>query len=64
MNKTIVDAMRDKNNVLRLEYENKWLVADDSDGWIVFEARPDEKIGREILRTKSERKAISELLKI
>lgn len=60
---TILQALYDKNNLLRIEHGNRWLVSSAVEGeWVVLECKRYHSKVREIIRTRSQHKAVEALL--
>lgn len=59
----IIEALRDKTNMLRISYGDRWLCGNTpEDGWIVYERKPYARQTIIIIETNSEDEAVKNLL--
>jgi len=61
---TMLEALKNPDRTVRLEYEDRWFVYDNiHDLWVVYERRPNDRNSKMIIQTPSEENAVRELLK-
>ena len=60
---SIMEALKNKDNILRLSGGSRWLVWDDDiDMFIVYERKPYQKKTRILIETESEEEAVNKLV--
>lgn len=59
---TIVGALKNKENDLRLTNRHRWLVWSNSEQWVVYERKPYARFTTRLISTDSESEAVEVLL--
>jgi hypothetical protein len=57
---TIIDALKETTGT-RVTCGNRWLVWNDTDGWLVYEHKPYSRVTTEVIETQNESDAVEKL---